>query len=60
LTNTTFVVNGTRLDRDSLQLRTGLTSYSVKDWNFDISYNAELADNFENHAGVARAVWKFD
>lgn len=56
----TFSIGGVRPSRDSFQLRAGLTAYTADDWNFDIGYNAELAGNFENHAGVARATWLFE
>lgn len=59
-TTPVFQVNGVREDRDTLQLRAGVAAYTARDFNIDISYNAELGDRTENHAGVARAVWKFD
>jgi outer membrane autotransporter protein len=56
----TFVIAAPSVDRDSAQLRVGVTTYLPSDWILDASYNADITDARENHAAMVRASYQFN
>lgn len=58
-TSTVFATNGIKQDRDSVQVRAGITAATMDDLTVDVSYNGELASHQKNHAGVLRLIWRY-
>lgn len=58
-TTPVFTTAARPADRDTLQLRLGVTTHTRENWTFDFSYNADLSDGYLGQAGTARGVWRF-
>lgn len=55
-TSQVFQVNGRQQDRDTVQVRAGVTGYSIRNLDFDLGYYGEFAGGQQNNAAVLRVV----
>lgn len=58
-TNRLFTINGRKADRDTVQVRTGMTIHTSDRSSVDVTYNGDFGDGQTNHAAAARAIWRF-
>jgi len=55
-TSQIFQVNGRQQDRDTVQVRGGITAYTKSDLDIDLGYYGEFASGQKNNAAVLRIV----